>query len=146
MGHVEARGQSDRRARGERKHRLDVAGGRGTALLACGPAIQRVGDPHRFDGPEPLDQQRERVDAAVVQWPDFQKRLGAVVPVGHPAHVGVGVPQLDGSETAVGEQSARPSLTGATRRSGRTAKRQIPLAGQFEQVGGDRLVECQWLL
>jgi len=110
-----------------------VARRRRSSVLPLGPDVESVGDANALDGPEPRGQQRERVHRAVVQGSDFEKGVGAVVPVGHAADVGVGVPQSHRAEPTVGEESTRAALGGRSRRPGRTAQSEVAFTGERHQ-------------
>ena len=145
VGRVETRRESNRRAVSKRQRCFDVAVGVGLFGLSFGPGVEAVGNADALDGAEPPDQQRERIDAAVVERPDSEERLGAVVPVGDATDVGVGVGQLDGPESPLAEQPTGALLGWPRDRRRRAAECEITLVGHFDQLAGGLAVECERL-
>ena len=103
VGGVEAGSQPDARPGLEGEGRLDMARRGRFARHTVRPDIERVRDSDAVDRTEPRHQKRERVDRPVVEWADVEKRLGAVVPVGDPADVGVCVAKSDRAEPTARE-------------------------------------------
>ena len=137
---IEARAQGDDGAVGEFERRLDVSR-RVHRRGVGGPGIDGIGAAHPRDPAEPVDQQDERVDSAVVQRADAEKRVGAVVPAVHPTNISGRRHELDGAQPAVSKKLLCVPLGVCSRRDRRTAEREVALAGKTDELGRPGRIE-----